>query len=118
MLKKSVLAVQVLLLAALNTPCFAQSEITNNQPVVGNLNDREKQIQAKMTADFQAGLIDADQLSILQRDFDGICTQEDDLRTRGSGMTDAGRKMISGKLDSFEVRLDKQANKSGTKKGN
>src|SRR6516165_8151061 len=50
-----------------------------------------------------------------QRDLDGIAVQEDDLKSRDSGLTEAGKKEIMKKLDVFEASLDKQA-KSRTAK--
>jgi hypothetical protein len=91
-----------------NAPCFAQNEIENNQPVAGDLHTRETAIQAKLKSKYDAGLLDADQLAKYQRDFDGICVEEDDIKSRGNGMTESGRKTIMKKLDNFEANLDKQ----------
>jgi len=115
-LKNHLPGVVIVLTAMLNTPCFAQSEITNNQPVAGDLHTREAQIQSKMKANFDAGLIDSDELARLQRDFDGICVQEDDLRSRGSTITDSARQDILKKLDKFEADLDKRTKKGESSK--
>jgi hypothetical protein len=96
----------------LSAPGFAQDQIKDNQPIVGALHKKEAKIQAKLQADYRAGLIDSTELAKLQRDFDGICVEEDRLKTKGEGMTDAGRTLIMAKLDEFEVALDKRATKT------
>jgi hypothetical protein len=100
------LAVSVLMPVA---PSFSQSEITNNQPVKGSMDKDAARVQQKLKDDFTKGLIDADQNASLQRDFDGIMTREDDLRSRGNGMNASGKKDILKQLTAFEARLDKQA---------
>lgn len=100
------LAVSVLMPVA---PSFSQSEITNNQPVKGSMDKDAARVQQKLKDDFTKGLIDADQNAQLQRDFDGIMTREDDLRSRGNGMNASGKKDILKQLTAFEARLDKQA---------
>jgi hypothetical protein len=93
----------------LSVPGIAQDQINDNQPIVGALHTKEVKIQAKLQADYRAGFIDATELAKLQRDFDGICVEEDKLKTKGEGMTDAGRALIMTKLDTFEAALDKRA---------
>jgi len=112
MSKRILSGLPALLALVLNVPCFAQSEISENQPVVGDVNTRHAQIQAKLKSDYDAGLIDSDQLSRYQRDLDGIAVQEDDLKARDGGLTGAGAKDIMKKLDTFEADLDKHAKKS------
>jgi len=96
--------------------CFAQDEINDNQPVKGPLNKTEARIRLKMQRDFKTGLIDSDQLASFQRDFSGILTHEEELKT-GGGMTKSGEESILKQLAEFEARLDKQAglNKSPKK---
>ena len=107
MLKKSCLA--ALALAAVSfAPCLAQDEVNNNQPVTGPLNKAEARIQAKLTQDYNKGLINDNQLAQLQRDFDGIFDHENVLQG-GKGMNEAGKKTIQKQLTDFEARLDKQA---------
>ena len=115
MSKRILSGLPVLLALVLNVPCFAQSEITENQPVVGDINARQTQLQAKLKSDYDGGLIDSDQLSKFQRDLDGIAVQEDDLKSRDSGLTEAGKKEIMKKLDVFEASLDKQAKSRAAK---
>jgi hypothetical protein len=117
MLKKSCLALLALSALVFAAPSFAQNEIKNHQPVVGSLNKTETHIQAKMTGNFHKGLIDADQLSQFQRDFDGILDHENELQT-GTGMNADGKKSILKDLAAFEARLDKAAalNGGGKKK--
>jgi hypothetical protein len=117
MLKKNLFGIQLVLMLALSLPSLAQEEITSNQPVVGDLNAREVKLQAKLKDNFNAGLIDSDELAKFQRDFDGICVEEDDFKSRGNGMTDSARKSIMKRLDLFEADLDRHTGKSvATKK--
>jgi len=109
MLKKLILTAVVVAAVMPVAPSFSQSELTNNQPVKGTMDKDAARIQQKLKDDFTKGLIDADQNASLQRDFDGIMTREDDLRTRGNGMNAAGKKDILKQLTAFEVRLDKAA---------
>ncbi len=109
MLKKLFLTALVLSVVMPVAPSFSQSEITNNQPVKGTMDKDAARIQQKLKDDFTKGLIDADQNASMQRDFDGIMTREDDLRTRGNGMNAAGKKDILKQLTAFEARLDKAA---------
>jgi hypothetical protein len=95
--------------------CFAQDEIGNNQPVRGPLNKSEARIQAKLTTDFNRGLLDATQLASFQRDFDGILDHENELKT-GNGMNKAGEEDIFKRLAAFEIRLDQQAGINRTPK--
>jgi hypothetical protein len=116
MSKKMFAGLPMLLALVLNAPCFAQNEITENQPVVGDINSRTKQLQTKLKTNYDAGLIDSDELAKFQRDLDGICVQEDDLKARSGGMSSAGRKEILKKLDIFESELDQHAKKAGSTK--
>jgi hypothetical protein len=121
MLKKILPGVSLAFAALLlNAPCFAQNEIENNQPVVGDLNKKEVAIQKKLQSKYDAGLIDADQLAVYQRDLDGISVKEDELKTRSSGMSDSAKKDIWNKLETFETNLEKQttSDKSKAKKTN
>lgn len=112
MLRKNLLGMQFVIALAPSLPCLAQEEIMNNQPVAGELSGRESKIQAKLKDDYNKGLIDSDQLCIFQRDLDGICVDEDEIRSRAGGMTDGARKGIIKRLDFFEANLDKAAQKS------
>jgi hypothetical protein len=112
MSKKILSGLPALLVLMLNVPCFAQNEITENQPVVGDVNSRHAQVQNKLKSDFDQGLIDSDQLSLFQRDLDGIGVQEDELKSKDSGLTGPGRDAILKKLDQLEARLDKQAKRT------
>jgi hypothetical protein len=116
MSKKLLSGLPVLVGLILSVPCFAQNEITENQPVVGNIHDREALVQAKLKSNYDAGLIDSDELAKFQRDLDGICVQEDDLKSRAGGMTSGGRKEIEKKLDLLEGELAKHAGKGGAPK--
>jgi len=87
-------------------PCFAQNEISDNQPVRGALNKKETHIQAKLTEAFNKGYLDSTELAGFQRDFDGILDHENDLAS--AGMNESGRKSILKDLATFEARLDKQ----------
>jgi hypothetical protein len=109
MFKKLCLTVLALTALMPFTPSFSQTEIQNKQPAKGAMDKDAVRVQAKLKDDFKKGLIDADQLSQMQRDFDGIMTREDDLRTRGNGMNASGKKDILKQLTAFEARLDKQA---------
>jgi hypothetical protein len=91
---------------------FSQSQISDNQPVKGELHARETEIQAKLKAAYNAGNIDSTELAQFQRDFDGILTRENDFRTRSTGLTDSGKETIAKQLDTFEARLNRHANKS------
>jgi hypothetical protein len=97
-------------------PAFAQQQLSNNQPVTKVSTAVETRIQAKMKLDFKKGLIDATQLASLQRDFDGILSKEDSLKSRGQadGMTSGGNSKIVDELSAFEARLDKLAGVSTT----
>jgi hypothetical protein len=90
------------------TPCFAQDEIDNNQPVKGALNKTETRLQSKLTSDYNQGLINSDQLCQFQRDLDGILEHENEMQTEG-GMNEAGKKRIEKDLSAFESNLDKAA---------
>lgn len=116
MLKKLFLTALVVSAVMPVAPSFSQSEITNNQPVKGSMNKDAERIQQKLKDDFKNGLIDSDQNAQLQRDFDGIMTREDDLKSRGNGMNASGKKDILKQLAAFEARLDKQAGLNKTKK--
>lgn len=116
MSKKIFAGFPMLVALVLSAPCFAQNEITENQPVVGDINTRTKLLQTKLKTNYDAGLIDSDELAKFQRDLDGICVQEDDLKARAGGMTGAGRKEILKKLDLFESELDQHSKKAGTTK--
>jgi hypothetical protein len=80
------------------------------------MNKDAERIQQKLKDDFSKGLIDADQNASMQRDFDGIMTREDDLKNRGTGMNEAGKKDILKQLTAFEARLDKAAGMNKNKK--
>jgi hypothetical protein len=108
MFKKVSLTMLVLSVLVPNTPCFAQGEISNNQPVRGSMGKNEARIQAKLKADYKRGLIDADQLAQFQRDFDGILDRENAIQS--DGMNTSGKKDILKDLTAFEARLDNQAN--------
>ena len=116
MLKKLFLTALVVAAVMPVAPSFSQSEISNNQPVKGSMNKDAARIQQKLKDDFKNGLIDADQNAQLQRDFDGIMTREDDLKSRGNGMNASGKKDILKQLTAFEARLDKQAGLNKTTK--
>lgn len=116
MLKKLLITALVMTAVMPIAPGFCQSEITNNQPVKGVLNKDAERIQQKLKDAFNKGLIDADQNAELQRDLDGILTREDDLKSRGNGMNDAGKKDIAKQFAQFEARLDKQTNMTKGKK--
>ena len=88
-------------------PGWTQQELSNNQPVTRLSSANETRIQAKLKLDFKQGLIDATQLSAMQRDFDAILVHEDDFKARG--LTSGGRAKIDEQLAAFEIRLDKAA---------
>lgn len=115
MSKRILSGLPVLLALVLNAPCFAQGEITENQPVVGDINTRQAQLQAKLKSNYDSGLIDSDELANFQRELDGIGVQEDDLKSRAGGMTSAGQKEIMKKLDLFEADLEKHSKHGGKK---
>jgi hypothetical protein len=111
--KLSLLALSSVVLSF--APSYAQDDINNNQPVAGRLNKTETRIQAKLTEDFNKGLLNSDQLCQFQRDFDGILDHENELQT-GGGMNASGKKKIETDLAAFEARLDKQAGLNISKK--
>ena len=97
-------------------PGLTQQELSNNQPVTRVSSAIETRIQAKLKLDFKKGLIDATQLSAMQRDFDAILVHEDDFKARG--LTSGGRGTIDKELSAFELRLDKCAGVSTTAEAN
>jgi hypothetical protein len=96
----------------LGAPAFAQSQIDNNQPVQGDLHAREASLQTRLTAAFNGGLIDSNELASMQRDLDGILTRETDFRNRSSGLTSGGYDTIQKSLDLFEARLSRHSDKT------
>jgi hypothetical protein len=111
MFKKLCLTMTVLCALGPSIPCFAQDEISDNQPVRGALNHRETHIQSKLTEAYNKGLLDSNELAEFQRDFDGILDKENALAS--AGMNEAGRNGILKELSAFEARLDKQAKLNG-----
>lgn len=95
----------------LGTPGFAQNQLSNNQPIRGDLHGREAEIQARLKADFKRGLIDATELAAFQRDLDGILVKENDFKSRSTGLTDSGRETLMKKLDVLEGRIVRHAAK-------
>jgi hypothetical protein len=104
---KSSIALAVLTASMTLMPAFAQNEISNNQPLNRNLSEDEVRIEAKLKLDFKKGLIDANQLAQMQRDFDGILVHED--AEKAKGLTSDGRASIKKSLCEFECKLDKAA---------
>ena len=111
MKSKALYMVTAVLLGAFPMAANAQQQLSNNQPVTRVSTAVETRIQAKLKLDYKNGLLDSTQLASLQRDFDGILSKEDELKSRGQadGLTSGGASKIVDELTAFEARLDKLA---------
>ncbi len=61
---KNRFSLSVLASLVLCLPVLAQSQLSNNQPVCGELHARECNIQTKLKADYDAGRIDSPSLPL------------------------------------------------------
>ena len=109
---KARFSLSVLATFALCLPVMAQSQISSNQPVCGQLHARECNLQSKLKNDYEAGRIDSTELASFQRDLDGIMVKENNYKSRNDGLTSGGRDHLLGRIDVLEAKLDRHARKS------
>lgn len=111
-LRRLVVALCVPLAFAMQSGADAQNPTQNNQPVRGELHERETKLKDRLQVEYKAGRIDSNILAKMQRDLDGICVKEDELRMQKDGFTDKDREDIHKKLDTFEEELGRMVTRS------
>lgn len=92
---------------------FCQSSLEPGQPVVGGLHVVESNLDAQLTHDYNAGLIDPLELANMRRDLDAIKVREEKYRMRTHGMTDENEQKISDLLTDFQGRLLAKVSEKG-----
>ncbi len=97
---------------AMQSSVSAQNPTQNNQRVRGELHERETKLKDRLQLEYNAGRIDSNVLAKMQRDLDGICVKEDELRMQKAGFTDKDREDIYRKLDTFEEELGRMVTRS------
>jgi hypothetical protein len=92
---------------------FCQSSLEPGQPVVGGLHVVESNLDAQLTHDYNAGLIDPLELANMRRDLDAIKVKEEKYRMRTHGITDEDEQRISDLLTEFQGRLLAKVSEKG-----
>ncbi|HEY9712743.1 MAG TPA: hypothetical protein V6C72_04700 [Chroococcales cyanobacterium] len=87
-------------------PAFATYP-NETQPALGSIKAQELNLDKRLTADFNKGLIDSMELAQMRRDLDGIRNHEEYQRTdRLGGLPTGAEKNTIKKLRMFSARLD------------
>lgn len=97
---------------AASSTALAQSTLEPGQPVVGKLHVVEANLEAQLSHDYDAGLIDPLELANMRRDLDAIKVKEEKYRMRKHGMSDEKQEKVADLLAEFQSRLlDKVSDK-------
>ncbi len=86
-------------------PAQARFDGESWQPKAGVIGYAEDKLAVELTGDFNAGLIDTSELSMLTRDLDGIREHEDALRMNHNGLGLEDEEHVLGKLAQFQQDL-------------
>lgn len=102
---RTLAAVAVLATSVTVGAVLAQSTNEPGQPVVGSLHVIEANLDAQLTHDYNAGLIDPLELANMRRDLDAIKVKEEKYRMQSDGLSSDDAQKIADKLTLFQERL-------------
>lgn len=95
------------LMVSLNVPCLARHQIASNQAQGSESHAKELSLQAKLQAQSESGVLDADSLSQYQRRLEELQAKEQELRSRGA-YNDAAKSDLAKELNELETDMNQQ----------
>jgi len=89
-------------------PVIAQPDLGLGRSVAGETHIKEAGLEAQLTHNFHAGLLDPLELANMRRDLDAIRVKEEAYCMSKNGLEPGDEAKILAKLDAFQSRLDQR----------